>query len=239
MRVARCTLTLLFAAAFLGVAADAAVAATPTPTTLPATSVTATSATLHGTVDTGGAATLYQFQYGRSTSYSSTSSAHVIPAGQGMVSVSAKLTGLLPGRRYHFRLLAQAGPGTQYYPLVINFSSDRSFVTAAGKLTLASRLKVHHGIATAGLTCVSTLTCKGTARLTLVTGHGKHHHLITLAKTSFKVPAHRHLSIKLRLSRKAISLLKAARHHRLGVTFVVTPSTGQAAQSRHVTLILG
>jgi hypothetical protein len=232
-------MTLLFATAFFGVAANAAVAAPPTPTTLPAKPVTTTSATLQGTVDTSGAATLYQFQYGRSTSYSSMTIAHVIPAGQGTVSVSVKTTGLLPGRRYHFRLVAQAGPGSQYYPLVINFGSDRSFVTAAGKLTLPSKLTVRHGIATAGLTCVSNLTCKGTAKLTLATGHGKNRHLITLAKTSFKVRAHRHATIKLRLSGKALSLLRAARHHRLGATFVVTPSTGQSPASRHVTLILG
>jgi hypothetical protein len=232
-------MTLLFATAFLGVAANAAVAAPPTPTTLPATSITTTSATVEGTVDTGGVATLYQFQYGRTASYGNATAAHVIPSGQGTVSVSAKVTGLVPARRYHFRLVAQAGPGSQYYPLVINFGSDRSFVTAAGKLTLPSKLTVRHGLAAAGLTCVSNLTCKGTAKLTLVTGHGKNRHLITLAKTSFKARAHRHSTIKLRLSGKAISLIRTARHHRLGATFVVTPSTGQAAQSRNVTLILG
>jgi hypothetical protein len=232
-------MTLLFATAFFGMAANAAVAAPPTPTTLPATSITTTSATVEGTVDTAGAATLYQFQYGRTASYGSTTIARVIPSGRGTVSVSAKVTGLLPARRYHFRLVAQAGPGTQYYPLVINFSADRSFVTQTGKLTLPSRLTVRHGLATAGLTCVSNLTCKGTAKLTLATGHGKHRHLITLAKTSFKVRAHRHATITLRLSGKAISLLTSARHHRLGATLLATTSTGQSPASRHVTLILG
>jgi hypothetical protein len=233
-------MTLLFATAFLGVAANAAVAAPPTPSTLPATSITTTSATVEGTVDTGGAATRYQFQYGRTASYGSTTIARVIPSGQGTVSVSAKITGLLPARRYHFRLVAQAGPGSQYYPLVIHFSADRSFVTQSGKLTLPGRLTVRHGLATAGLTCVSNLTCKGTAKLTLATGHGKHRHLITLAKTSFKVRAHRHATIKLRLTGKAISLLTSARHHRrLGATLVATTSTGQSPVSRHVTLILG
>jgi hypothetical protein len=240
VKVARCTVMLLSATAFLGVAADGAVAALPTPTTVPAQSVTVTGSTLKGTVDTGGAATLYQFQYGRSTSYGSTTSAHVIPSGQGTVSVSAKITGLLPARRYHFRLAAQSGPGTQYYPLVINFAADRSFVTLAGKLTLSSsKLTVRNGIAPAELTCVSSLTCKGTAGLTLATGHGKRRHLITLAKTSFSVRAHHHPTSKLALSGKAISLLTAARGHRLGATFVATTSTRQSPLSRPVTLILG
>ncbi|MGH2867337.1 MAG: hypothetical protein ACRDNK_07185 [Solirubrobacteraceae bacterium] len=240
MKVARCAVTLLVATVILGVGVGSAGAALPTPNTLPAKAVTATTSTLEGTVVTGGTATLYQFQYGRTARYGGTTIAHEIPSGRGTVAVAARITGLLPARRYHFQLVAQAGPGTQYYPLVINFGADRSFVTVAGELTLSSsKLTVRKRIAPAELTCVSSLVCKGAARLTLATGHGKHRHRVTLAKTTFRARAHRHATIELALSGKALSLLTAARGHRLGATFLATASSGQAPLSRHVTLILG
>jgi len=239
VRFFRTVLGLIGAVVTLGPGAASA-QAPPVPITLPARAVTVKAAVLRGTVATAGLATLYQFQYGRSTSYGSTTSAHVIPSGQGTVSASAKVTDLLAARRYHFRLVAQSGPGTQYYPLVINFAGDRSFVTLAGSMALTGRnVTVLNRIASAELTCVSSLACKGVARLTLATGHGTNRHLITLAKKSFSVRAHRHATIELALSGKAISLLTAARGHRLDASFGATTRTRQSPLSRHVTLILG
>ena len=240
MKSIRCAAILSFVTVVVAVTARDAVAAGSTPTTLPAQSVTATTATLEGTVDTHGVATFYQFQYGRTINYGRATIAKMIPAGQGTVSVSAVITGLRPASRYHFRLVAQAGIGTNYYPLVLNFASPRSFVTGqTGKLKLAgAKLSVSNRIAPAKLTCVSSVTCKGTARLTMPTGHGKHRHVITLARKSFKVRAHRRATVKLKLSKKAANLLAAARGQRLKASLVATTTTGQVSLSQPVSLTL-
>src|SRR5437016_890316 len=65
-------------------------------TTLPASQVTPTTATLHGTIDTGGSATTWQLQYGATTQYGSATPAQTIPEGVGSVYVVALVTHLSP-----------------------------------------------------------------------------------------------------------------------------------------------
>lgn len=88
--------------------AGTAAAAAPTATTGPTTSVGATSATVTGTVDSGGQATTWYVEYGTSTSYGSKTSS----ASAGSTNVSASLTGLQPGTTYHYRLVATNSAGT-------------------------------------------------------------------------------------------------------------------------------
>ena len=92
-----------------------------------ATSVTATTATLNGTVNPLGMPTTYQFEYGTTTSYGS--SKPLVPAntggGNGVESVNASLTGLTAGTLYHFRLKAISAGGTVT-------GSDATFTTPGG-----------------------------------------------------------------------------------------------------------
>jgi hypothetical protein len=100
------------------------VAAKPAVTTQAASSVTATAATLNGSVDPNGSATSYHFEYGTTTSYGSQSPAVDASAGSGSsaVAVSTNLSGLSAGTTYHFRLVATNSGGT-------TVGSDQAFTT--------------------------------------------------------------------------------------------------------------
>jgi hypothetical protein len=84
----------------------------PTVTTLPASAVTATNATLNGTVNPNGAATTAYFQYGLTTSYGSYSTTNSLAAANTSTSVSNLIGSLSPGATYHFRLVANNSAGT-------------------------------------------------------------------------------------------------------------------------------
>ena len=93
-------------------------------TTGPATSVTASSATLTGTVNPGGSATSYYFVYGTSTSYGSATAPASAGSGTKSVSVSAPLSGLAASTTYDFQLVASDSSGSVY-------GGNVSFTTAA------------------------------------------------------------------------------------------------------------
>jgi len=87
-------------------------------TTGPVKDVTRTSATLTGTVDPGGAATTYHFEYGTSTRYGLTTKETAVEGDQP-VSVQAAITNLSAQTTYHYRLVAGDSMG-----------ADRTFRTA-------------------------------------------------------------------------------------------------------------
>jgi N-acetylneuraminic acid mutarotase len=99
-------------------------AAAPTPVTVAASSVTTNSATLNGTVNPGGAATSYYFEYGTNTSYGSSTAPGNLAPGSSPVAVSNAISGLLSATLYHFRLVAWNSVGT-------NAGSDLTFTTPA------------------------------------------------------------------------------------------------------------
>jgi hypothetical protein len=91
----------------------------------PATEITPTTAVLHGSLDPDNIDTSYWFEYGIDTNYRSRTAE--VPAGSapGDVAVTpTEITNLQPGRRYHFRLVAQNELGSTHGP-------DQSFVAAA------------------------------------------------------------------------------------------------------------
>ena len=93
--------------------------------TSPATSITLTSATLHGSVNPLGRATTWYFEYGTGTNYRTKTPLQSAGAGRtSAVSVSASITGLTTGRTYHFRLVAMNTAGAAE-------GSDQTFSTAA------------------------------------------------------------------------------------------------------------
>ncbi len=95
----------------------------------PATDVTATSATLVGTIDpAGGLDAHYSFEYGANTSYSSGTTT-VGDAGSSTLTapglqVSATLDGLAPNSTYHYRLVGSDSDGS-------NPGADQTFTTLA------------------------------------------------------------------------------------------------------------
>jgi hypothetical protein len=92
----------------------AAPPAFPTVTTQPASSLTLSSAVLNATVNPNGATvTDCHFEYGLSTSYTSSVPCSKLPgAGVNPVAVSAQVTGLSRNTEYHFRIVATNGGGT-------------------------------------------------------------------------------------------------------------------------------
>ncbi len=72
----------------------------------------ATVATLHATIDTGGAAGVVTFEYGTSPTLTGARSkrAQTVPATRAQALVSATVSGLTPGRKYYFRAVATSAP---------------------------------------------------------------------------------------------------------------------------------
>jgi hypothetical protein len=85
---------------------------TPIITSLPATNITGTSATLNGTVNPNTLATDYHFSWGTTTAYGNVTTTTSAGSGSTNAAVSADLTGLTPGSTYHFQLVATNSDGT-------------------------------------------------------------------------------------------------------------------------------
>ena len=88
-----------------------------------ATNLTATSATLNGTVNPNDLSTVVTFEYGATSSYGNTATASQSPVtGNTIVNVSFDLTGLNPALTYHYRVKTVNSIGTTY-------SEDMTFTT--------------------------------------------------------------------------------------------------------------
>jgi hypothetical protein len=112
----------------------------PAVTAGPASSVSADSARLRGTVNPNGADTTYKFQYGPTTGYGSSTPPRNAGGGLVPVPVKATLSGLEPGATYHFRLIATNASGTSATP-------DATFVTSDPRIDgrYAMRVRIHGG----------------------------------------------------------------------------------------------
>jgi phosphodiesterase/alkaline phosphatase D-like protein len=93
----------------------------PVVTTIAATNVTSSSATLNGSLDPHGLTTTVSFRWGTTTSYG-----HATPAqsqtGNTFRNIAVNITGLTTHTTYHFRIVASNGAGTR-------FGNDRTFTT--------------------------------------------------------------------------------------------------------------
>lgn len=95
----------------------------PTQTNASATNVTATSATINGSVNANYFSTVVTFEYGISTSYGNIATAIQSPvSGNINTNVSANITGLTALTIYHFRIKSVNSLGTTY-------GSDMTFTT--------------------------------------------------------------------------------------------------------------
>ncbi len=96
----------------------------PVLTTLAATGLTLTGATLNGTVNPNGLSTVAVFESGADTNYGTVSAITLTP-DNGTVdqAVSATLTGLTPNTTYHYRVAGTNVAGAQ-------FGADLTFTTA-------------------------------------------------------------------------------------------------------------
>ena len=110
----------------------------PIVQTQPATNITTTSATLNGTVNPNGAATMYWFEFGTSQSLGSSSPQQNAGSGTSATAVSIGVTDLTPNTTYYFRVVAQNVNGTvQGAILSFTTTSGGSTCTAPSVLTTA------------------------------------------------------------------------------------------------------
>lgn len=103
-----------------------AVPAAPTATTGAATSITATGATLNGTVNDNGASTTVTFEYGLTNAYGSSAAATTggtVGAGAGATAASVAISSLSCNTTYHFRVNGVSSAGTTN-------GSDATFTTS-------------------------------------------------------------------------------------------------------------
>lgn len=221
----------------------AAPALATTVTTGPATRVTTTTAVLTGAIDTGGQATAWQFQWGKTAAYGHGSTLQTIPAGNGIVSVSSQAARLSPDTKYYFRLVATTGTGTTYYPLNVTFGNGRTFTTkATGKLLLLSgHLVITNGFLFVPLRCSSDLACTG--RFTISTRaklqHSKALATVLCATTFFNIRKHKTATIKVRARGGCLALLRSSPHQSHTAKLTSNPRTGQKALIKTVVLVLG
>jgi hypothetical protein len=82
------------------------------------------TANLHGRVNPRGRETSYYFEYGTNTRYGSRTGTQGAGSGTAPVDVAAAVSGLTPGKSYHYRLVASSDAGTVR-------GADRSFVTSS------------------------------------------------------------------------------------------------------------
>jgi hypothetical protein len=228
----------LLSAVVAGLLAGSALAAAST--TSAASGVGVSTATLNGSIQTGGVATLWQFEYGTSTSYGKTTTANSIPAGGSTVVVATSITGLKPGTKYHFRLVVQTGGGKSPYPIAVTNGADKTFTTKpSGKVTLgATILGIKKGSTSLGLKCSSLVTCKGKLTLSARVKVGKTHQNITFASKSFSIKSNKKSRLKLKLSGKGLTALKKAHDQRLKVKLLIKFSSQQPTVSKNITLLL-
>lgn len=116
--------------AFGGLVTPTAAPTAPTATTGASSAVTATTATLAGTVNPAGSNATCHFEYGLDANYLNKTAEVACGAGSSNVAVSTNLAGLLPGKTYHWRLVAYNGS--------VGLGSDANFTTGAGTLTVVS-----------------------------------------------------------------------------------------------------
>jgi hypothetical protein len=92
--------------------------------TAAATDVTSSGATLNGTVNPEGQATVYAFQWGPTTGYGLETPLPPASAGSGTASAAetATLSALAPGTAYHYRVIAISAGG-------VTTGSDETFTT--------------------------------------------------------------------------------------------------------------
>ncbi len=100
----------------------------PVVTTLAASAISTTSATINGSVNPNGLATTYYFEWGTTTLYGNTTTSISAGAGSSNINVSENLSGLTPNQTYHFRLVAVNSDGTSN-------GIDLSFIAGGASLT--------------------------------------------------------------------------------------------------------
>jgi hypothetical protein len=130
--------------------------AAPTATTGPAESITTGSAAVTGTVNPGGDATTYQFEYGTSTAYGLTTPQQDAGSGSTPVASRATLSNLTSSTTYHYRLVATNAAG-------VARGDDRTLRTSAPASAPSISSRPATGVSSLGATLAAGVNPRGLA----------------------------------------------------------------------------
>jgi hypothetical protein len=128
---------------------------TPLVTTVAATGITGSAATLNGTVNPNGYATNYYFEWGTTAGYGSVTSTTAAGSGNTAVAVNAPISGLIGGTTYHFRIVGVNSEGTSY-------GNDLTFTPGAAVVTTTAVT----GLTLTGATSGGNVTTDGGSPIT-------------------------------------------------------------------------
>jgi hypothetical protein len=135
----------------------------PVAVTGSAITITATSATLHGSINAGVVSTATSFEYGTSNAYAQTiSGSPSSVSGASPAAVSAELTNLTPGTQYYFRI-----KGTNSTDSTVG--DGMSFTTLRNNANLAALVVSHGTLAFNPITTTYNLTVANAATSITVT----------------------------------------------------------------------
>jgi len=103
----------------------------PTVSTEASSAVTASQATLNGSINPEGVAgtTTYRFDWGADSNYGNSTPETDSGGGSSSVPAAATISGLAPGSTYHYRLVGSNASGS-------SFGGDESFTTAAAQVAV-------------------------------------------------------------------------------------------------------
>jgi hypothetical protein len=226
--------------ALAGVSAGAlnlssALAAPPTAkpgvNTQPATAVNMHSATLNGVVDPNGLATTYKFQYGKTTTYGTTTPIKPATGSGKHISVSATVSNLASGTTYHYRLVATNSKGT-------TLGGDKQFTTAASTKP-PSRIALFGHTAFVSPThvfgvfvgCIGPSQCTGSMKVT-------HNGTVIGQRSAFFVASNDGGIVHLTLNHAGRVALSHAPNHHLAATVTVKGLNGTTGNSsKNVTIV--
>ncbi len=116
--------------------------AIPTVTTNSASLVTATSATLNGSVNPNNALTNYWFQYGAGTVSDQTAGFQSLSASSGASNVSFALSGLTPNTAYSYRIAAKNDYGVAVYGDPRTFTTGNNQVSGSTQASTNKKTNV-------------------------------------------------------------------------------------------------
>jgi hypothetical protein len=114
-----------------------------------------TTAMLHATVNPQGSHTSFQFQYGLTNAYGSTTALKSAGHGTKPIDVQQKIAALIPGTEYHFRVVATNAGGT-------SVGDDKTFKTSGHPPAVATTAPPS-AVGTTSATLTGTINPNGQA----------------------------------------------------------------------------
>jgi hypothetical protein len=133
-----------------------ALAVNPVATTGSAESITTGSAALTGTVNPGGEATTYHFEYGTTDAYGLVTPDQNLPAGTDPADVRATVSNLTSNTTYHFRVVATNPSGS-------HAGADKTFRTATPASPPSVSSRAASGVSATGAAVAASVNPRGLA----------------------------------------------------------------------------